>query len=309
MASWSGWDRLREPEPEQPSSSGSLPIPPLPTVRPMATPVMDLKRETANFYNFSPEARTELYDTPTLVNYRGYDNKPEREPQGVYMSSGHSSGVSNPDDPYTYPEGDYKLMVQEPHGRNRQTSYGRLGGSYESSSLSSNTLAHEFGHLWDSEKMPSYLQDEWRDGGWTEAPQWQLPYRGAQSFKYHDPGDKFMDYYRTGKMDQGSWDTMASEGYAQAVQQSRAPWTQIPPEFRDKYFAGLFNDSAPTWQPQPYASDTFSTDSWVPQRQVQSYYEDGSPIYTRRFPERASFPSLSDYDPLYLGPDTNGRWG
>lgn len=204
--------------------------PPLPEVRPMATPVMDLKRETANHWNFTPEARTNLYDTPTRVNYRGYDNKPPDEPQGQYRPQGYV------DDAEWHGN---QIMVQEPYG-NRPNEIHTARGSTTWPSLSAGTLAHEFGHKWQDEQMPDDLWHEWQDRGWTDSSHWSPQVK--QQWR-NDRG--------TEAFPEPSWQTMAGETYANSIMHNESPGLEMPAWYRDKFFAGLFRDGASEWQ-QPY---------------------------------------------------------
>lgn len=205
-----------------PPGQPSGPPPPLPAVRPMATPVMDLKRETANYWDFSPTARTMLYDTPTLVNWRGYDHKPPDEPQG-WANSGRTD------------EGP-QIMVQEPMDL-PPLQPGMYG--YDRPSMGAGTLAHEFGHVWDFSQMPEHVHDEWNRGGWLDSPIWG-PGVGAQ----------FRGDYNTGEWSQDDWNLHEGETYANTIM-NYPGGRGLPTYYRDKYFAGLFNDSAPRFQ-EPY---------------------------------------------------------
>lgn len=208
------------------------PRPPLPDVRPMATPVMDTKREAANFWRFSPEARTKLYDTPVRVNYRGYDNRPEGEQQGYYWPG-------NPDI-------DHDIMVQEPFG-NRPNTVHSATGSVTWPSLSAGTLAHEFGHKWQHEELPPHLRDQWDRSGWLES-----------SNVTPDLARQVHDDRRAGAGD--AWNVMAGETYANNIMQDRTPGLAMPAWYRDKYYARLFNDSPREWQPPYYGGPAPTSD-------------------------------------------------
>lgn len=251
--------RISPPLPQQqaPPITQTNNPPPLPTIRPMATPVMDLKRETANFWNFSPEARTELYDTPTLVNYRERESIPEGEPAGYYRPPGF-----NYDDPNAAP-GNHQIMVNET-GRNQPFVSSAMGGDTTWPSVSAGTLAHEFGHKWDHEQVPDDLRSQWYDDrGWQGSSYWN-----PSLYKKWNTGDS-----------QADTPLMAGETYANSVMMSQTPGQEMQPWFRDKYFAGLFNDGASKWQP-PYT---------------------GAPPPTSD--------RLRELDPMYWGPDMNGLRG
>lgn len=212
--------------------------PPLPVIRPMATPVMDLKRETANQWDFSPEARRQLYDANVTVNYLPTETMMERgDPAGLFSPIGHEGRDES------------HLMIYEPEGGQPHTVYGANGQEGQWPSLGAGVLAHEFGHKWQAEQMPEDLRREWYGGGWLDSNQWS-PGTGAQ----------FRADHNAGRMDEASWNSLAGETYANSVMNTQGRDTEIPAWFRDKYFAGLFNDSAQEWQapylgPPPPTSD------------------------------------------------------
>lgn len=252
--------------------SASLPVPPLPTVRPMATPVMDLKRQTAEHWDFSPEARKELYSTPVEVKF----NEPKRDENGNFNVNLDAGGYYYGPN---YSTGNPQIMVHQPWGAEPQKIETDKGFDMWPT-YASGILAHEFGHKWDTEHVPDYLRKKWYGNDWTNSPVWT---------------DSFRDRMQKDPMTQDDAHLMAQETYANTVMGSVTPGMEIPNNYRDKYFAGLFNGGAKYFPPAGYNTDYWVHDYGAP----QGYYEDGS-ARGSSMPEPRSwsppqFPSLSMY--------------
>lgn len=302
MASWSGWDTYREPEPEQPQFVAP-PItrtdnpPPFPPFMPAVSPVADLKNRTAQSNQYTEDAQRKLNRMPTTLNY-GVDN---RHPfaLGTYSYNAYEDGTESPS----------SIRIENTPGENERT------------------LAHEFAHAWEHKYMSPMQRNAWQ----ANAPDLATDYaRLRVSRDYQDPDLTLeKELYGTGT-EQGPWNIPPDVRndyypmYRQDIQAPRPPGLQMgstvrmSPSDEWKQLQAdwfRFRDSQP--QQKPLYSDNgdaFDATNWVNEYEAPlGYYEDGgavrSPLPYPRQWDDPQFPSMKQYaewNPLYSYGMTGG---
>lgn len=207
------------PAPSRSKWSDPLEAPPLPKIYANASPVYQLKAQTANAYDYTPEARNKLMETPIEVRYQPEERILERnDPGGYYVHKGPDGSGGN-------------IMVYDVAPRTPYTQSTSVG-DYTFPSSGSAVLGHEFGHKWMYEEMPDYLRSKWDEGDWARAI---AP----------DPSRLL-----SMSPDEPSLPELRSEYYAMGAAAHPSLWREDQKPYYDKYYAGLYNSVIPEWIPR-----------------------------------------------------------
>lgn len=204
----------------QPRPAGLVPVRDGPE-----TPVTELKRRTAHFTGYTPEATQMMYDTPTMVRVQDYEAMQRRgDPAGHYQ--------------YAPEPGGHRIMVYQPPALTPEEKT-KIGPAYHDPAR--NVMAHEFGHLWEHQVLPAEKQQQW-DRTWPAVVFPDQP----------ESRNKMYDYLRAGEdMAQGEWYANQQMYGADATNQhTNKP--MLTPEQQDYWYPGLFR---PEPKPIPPTSD------------------------------------------------------
>jgi hypothetical protein len=293
-----------EPKPSQVQQVDTRPRPPRPSVMPEVTPVAALKNRTALQNQYSEPARKMLYNTPTHMQVGDYWH---------VQDDAHTEAESNPYVEFRPLGPKYQGMTTEqavglhlnPVSAqvNRLTDVAAgnkwtapyeiyLGGNHDLAPTEE-VLAHEFGHKWFDQKIPTWQKAAWAFMGPT--------YASEQALQHADERmPRFSPKYGT-------------ELYAHNAEHGPQ---NIDPTTRDRFYSGLYRDNisvppepsiAAAPQIEPYKPDLasmreryFSPQQWVRDYQApMGYYADGSPVRARvSLPsqwETPQWPSLDEY--------------
>jgi hypothetical protein len=252
MAGWGGISQLIEDaqrrrgeenrwrpqrlEPPRQSSWTSPPLtridnpPPLPEIRPMASPVMELKRQTARGY--TPEATHILYETPMRVRF----GSPETHTSDTHGGPLGSEGVGG-----FYTGGD----TQKDWDKEIYLNSAQPEQSYQSE------LAHEFAHKWYETQMPEEIKYQWKQN----SQELSSPYANERVKAYDPMADIPNERYAFNVMNgpYGMDDETRSYYYAGLYEDDQREWERpkyLPlPEFLPRNYGETWGP--PNWNNPP----------------------------------------------------------
>jgi hypothetical protein len=281
MPDWLGLKALVEKEKARKAEERAQAekIPPLPNTMPAASPVADVKNRVAVSHSYTPEAAETLYKTPTRIRFGDFEELVPRTDTGHWDRG--QPGVKEPDE---WRAGYYRHDVKMGPSRfNRDNPQIVVTGGNEWQPAEQ-TLAHEFAHKWDFEKVPQARRDEWsRD--------WQNVVQGDDLHGAHA-----REVSGTGHA--------ATEAYAYHAQDGPQ---YMPTEDRGHWYPGLYKEGIPEYkppespEPAPRPFVPFDTSHWVNEYEASlGYFEDGSAVRSPLpFPQQwlsPQFPSFRSYD-------------